>query len=83
MFTEIMDENITPRKITAFLQSALLTQKDVQQTRLQAAEYLLMNSTKSIDSIAEEIGYHNKGYFYKIFQARYGMTPSRYRKKER
>lgn len=55
----------------------------VQQIRLQAAEYLLMNSTKSIDEITEDIGYHNKGYFYKIFQARYGMTPSRYRKKER
>lgn len=55
----------------------------VQQIRLQAAEYLLMNSTKSIDEIAEDIGYHNKGYFYKIFQAKYGMTPSRYRKKER
>lgn len=31
MFTEVMDENITTRKIIAFLQSALLEAKDVQQ----------------------------------------------------
>lgn len=31
MFTEVMDEDITTQKIIAFLQSALLKQKDIQQ----------------------------------------------------
>ncbi|HAX53588.1 MAG TPA: AraC family transcriptional regulator, partial [Lachnospiraceae bacterium] len=31
MFSEIMDENITTQKIIAFLQSALMKQKDVRQ----------------------------------------------------
>ena len=52
----------------------------VQKIRLDRAEYLLMSSDKSIDEIALDTGYHNKGYFYKIFKDRYGMTPSKYRK---
>lgn len=54
----------------------------VQQFRLDRAEQLLTSSEESIEKIAEAVGYHNKGYFYKIFQERYGMTPSQYRKKE-
>ena len=54
----------------------------VQKFRLDRAGQLLASSSKSIEEIAEAVGYHNKGYFYKIFQARYGMTPSQYRKKE-
>lgn len=55
----------------------------VQSFRLEKAEKLLVSSENSIEKIAEAVGYHNKGYFYKIFQERYGMTPSQYRKKER
>lgn len=54
----------------------------VQQFRLNEAERLLISSGKSIEEIAETVGYRNKGYFYKIFQDRYGMTPSQYRKRE-
>ncbi len=53
----------------------------VQQIRLSNAEKLLSTSKMSINEIAEASGYHNKGYFYKIFQKKYGMTPSEYRKK--
>ena len=52
----------------------------VQQIRLERAERLLLTTPKSIEEIAENVGYHNKGYFYKILQEKYGMTPSRYRK---
>ena len=52
----------------------------VQQIRLDRAEHLLISSDKSVDEIALDAGYHNKGYFYKIFKERYGMTPSKYRK---
>lgn len=53
----------------------------VQQIRLEKAEHLLLTSGKTIEEIAEIIGYHNKGYFYKIFQQKYGTTPSKYRQK--
>ncbi|MGN1167541.1 MAG: AraC family transcriptional regulator [Lachnospiraceae bacterium] len=52
----------------------------VQKLRLERAEHLLLSSDKSIEEIAAIVGYHNKGYFYKIFQERYKMTPSKYRK---
>lgn len=52
----------------------------VQQIRLEKAEALLTTTSMSIDAIAEASGYHNKGFFYKIFQAKYGTTPANYRK---
>lgn len=51
----------------------------VQQIRLEHAEKLLLTSDKTVEEIAEIVGYHNKGYFYKIFQQKYGTTPSKYR----
>lgn len=53
----------------------------VQKIRLDKAEQLLLTSDLTIDEIAVSIGYKNKGYFYKIFQERYGMTPYCFRKK--
>lgn len=53
----------------------------VQQIRLEKSEHLLLTSDKTIEEIAEIVGYHNKGYFYKIFQKKYGVTPSKYRQK--
>ena len=53
----------------------------VQKIRLDKAEQLLISSKLSIDEIAVAVGYNNKGYFYKLFQERFGMTPYRFRKK--
>lgn len=52
----------------------------VQNLRLVHAEKLLKSTTMTVDEIANQIGYHNKGYFYKIFVERFKMTPSKYRK---
>ena len=52
----------------------------LQEIRLFNAEQLLMHSDKTIAQIAEEVGYRNKGYFYKLFTEKYGMTPAEYRK---
>lgn len=52
----------------------------VQQIRLERAAHMLISTDKSVDEITESVGYRNKGYFYKIFQEKYGITPSRYRK---
>lgn len=53
----------------------------VQKIRLDKAEQLLISSNLTIDEIAAAVGYNNKGYFYKLFQARFGTTPYLYRKK--
>ena len=55
----------------------------LQQCRLKRAEELLLSTSYSIDYIMELIGYHNKGYFYKIFLEKYKMTPAQYRAKNR
>ena len=55
----------------------------LQNIRLSEAQKLLLHTEMSISDIAEHVGYHNKGYFYKIFTQKYGMTPAEYRKKEK
>lgn len=52
----------------------------LQNLRLSRAEELLKNTDLNIDQIAEAVGYHNKGYFYKIFTDRHNMTPAQFRK---
>lgn len=53
----------------------------LQGIRLKQAEELLLCTRRSIEEIAEEVGYQNKGYFYKIFTEKYHITPAQYRKK--
>lgn len=52
----------------------------VQSLRLAEAERLLLQTNLSIEQIAEEVGYQNKGYFYRIFAGRHNMTPAKFRK---
>ena len=52
----------------------------LQLLRLQRAGQLLLTTDYIIDRIAAEVGYHNKGYFYKIFAEKYHMTPAQYRR---
>ena len=64
-------------------QTGLTYSAYLQQIRLTKAKKLLTISNATIEEIAAEVGYHNKGYFYKIFIEKYGMTPSQYRKTRR
>lgn len=52
----------------------------LQLLRLRRAGQLLLTTDYIIDRIAAEVGYHNKGYFYKIFAEKYHMTPAQYRR---
>lgn len=54
----------------------------VRQLRLKQAEQLLTDSALTVEEIAEAVGYRNKGYFYKIFIEKYGMTPAKFRKRK-
>lgn len=62
------------KKKTGMTYSAYL-----QNIRLKNAKRLLLETELSVSEIAEQVGYHNKGYFYKIFTEKYGLTPAKYR----
>lgn len=51
----------------------------LQNIRLFRAEEFLLHTDMTISEIAEEVGYRNKSYFYKLFTEKYGMTPAEYR----
>lgn len=51
----------------------------VQTKRLNQAAYLLKNTGMSVLDVAVAVGYDNISYFHRIFQARYGVTPRKYR----
>ena len=51
----------------------------VRRTRIEAAKKLLRESSKSVKSIAEEIGYEDEKYFSRIFREETGILPSEYR----
>ncbi|GAB2548947.1 helix-turn-helix domain-containing protein [Gracilibacillus alcaliphilus] len=47
----------------------------VQEKRLLVAKNLLMYSDLSVQAIAEEVGYENISYFYRLFKRKYHQTP--------
>ena len=51
--------------------------------RLTAATYFLRETDESISNIAVSCGFDNGSYFIRRFRARYGKTPSEYRKAAR
>lgn len=55
----------------------------VQDKRLSQARFLLESTDIRIDGIAENTGYENISFFYRIFKERYGVSPRRYRKEHR
>ena len=77
MFTEIMDENITTKKMISFLQSALVRQKDLQQyihfrpgsdTSVLKMENCLSYLVRELSD--NEVGsyYIRKGLLFRIFR---------------
>lgn len=53
----------------------------VQKLRLERAVRLLEETDAGIDDIIHEVGYNNKGYFYKLFKEQYGCTPAEWRRR--
>jgi transcriptional regulator GlxA family with amidase domain len=54
----------------------------LQEKRLSQAAFLLKNTELSVEEIALAVGYENKSYFHRIFTARYGTSPKKYRTNE-
>ncbi len=53
----------------------------VRDIRLELAEYLLISTDLSVESVAAEVGYANSAHFYNLFKKKYGRTPGRHRAK--
>lgn len=53
----------------------------LQNIRLEQAKRLLIETELTISEISEQVGYHNKGYFYQLFVNKYNMTPGKYKKR--
>ena len=51
----------------------------VQEKRLAQATFLLKNTDRNVNSIANAVGYENMGYFHRIFREAFGMSPRSYR----
>jgi AraC family cel operon transcriptional repressor len=73
----------TPEHVNATLKMSLgLTATEVlNQARMDYAASQLRISTKKILEICFDSGFENLGHFYKVFKARFGMTPRSYRLK--
>lgn len=51
----------------------------LQEKRLSQASFLLKNTSLSVEEIALAVGYENKSYFHRIFNAKFGTSPKKYR----
>ncbi|HGM3558486.1 TPA: helix-turn-helix transcriptional regulator [Clostridioides difficile] len=52
----------------------------LQRIRLERAEGLLINTNISIADISNNVGYPNVEHFIRLFNKKYNMSPSKYRK---
>ncbi len=48
--------------------------------RIEQAKLLIKNGSKKIKEIAEEVGFNNYNYFFKVFKDIQGMTPLEYQR---
>lgn len=51
----------------------------VRDARMEKAMELL-KTNRQVQEVCEAVGYHDKAYFYKVFQQYTGMTPSEFRR---
>lgn len=54
----------------------------IRHKRLEEAKKLLKDTDKSVNAIAENIGFLDTNYFIRIFKKDVGITPNKYRKNE-
>ncbi|WP_338874732.1 ATP-binding protein [Spirosoma sp. SC4-14] len=52
----------------------------IREIRLQSAAELLKEGTQTVTQVAYAVGFESLSYFAKVFQERYGVSPSQYGK---
>lgn len=67
------------RKVKAMLDCSISDY--ILNRRLKKASYLLLNEQHSIAEITYMVGFSTPNYFATVFKARYGSTPTEYRKR--
>lgn len=55
----------------------------IKEYRLTMAERLLVTQNFTIEEIMDKTGFNNRGTFYKLFAARFGMPPRQYRERQK
>ena len=58
-------------------------QENVKEIRMKKARTMLRHGNKSVEKIAEDVGYNNVENFNRLFKKKYGITPTQYRKENR
>lgn len=53
----------------------------VHTLRLEEAKHMLESGNQPIESIAQEVGYEDAGFFSRLFRRRVNLTPAQYRKR--
>ncbi len=53
----------------------------IVQVRMEKAKNMLISTNNKINDIAENCGYSNSKYFYRVFKGYVGITPNEYRDK--
>lgn len=53
----------------------------LNRIRLRKAAELILSTSKKVYEIAEDVGYKNQEYFINKFEMEYGMTPTRFRRR--
>ena len=51
----------------------------LQEKRLSQAAWLLRNTDRKVDEISLSVGYENISYFHRLFAARFGCSPKKFR----
>jgi AraC-like DNA-binding protein len=72
---------VSPAHLARTLKAAtgLTPTEWVNALRLERAALLLATTTDEIIGIADECGFENLSYFYRLFHRRFGQSPRRYR----
>lgn len=55
----------------------------IKEYRLTMVERLLLTQNLTIEEIMDRTGFNNRGTFYKLFSARFGMPPRQYREQKK
>ena len=74
--------NLSTGRLSTLIKETLsVTFSDyIVSLRMQKARELLRDDSKSIEQIAEMVGYNDYFYFTKVFKKYQGISPSKYRK---
>jgi AraC family transcriptional regulator, transcriptional activator of the genes for pyochelin and ferripyochelin receptors len=51
--------------------------------RLEIARQLLVSSDSKVQTIAQQVGFANRGYFAQVFRQKFGLNPQQYRQKHK